>query len=399
MQTQVFASPALLNYTGANQTATSVNTGQISVTTDKTSYNDGDKITISGSVQDYISDTPITVIIANPVGNTVKIDQVALGSDRTFSESVMPTGTLWQAAGTYTVNVTYGSADRTAQTTFQFAGSSVNSIPTSPTPQPISSNSWYPGKGLQQGDYFSYDVCWTDWHNCTPLQMNFWVKSQTNDGNGWNVVLIVVDGSIVQKGNMVIGKITPDPISFDPNISNYTGIYRSTISWLDSFATLDAPKSFNASAWGRTGSVGGKLLVPINQEKITIPSGTFDTWVLGWTSQGGIDNKIWIDPSIPFPVNATVYVDVTTGSPVPDYTLELLKIGNSPTEPDFAKISSNTYVIQPTIVSSTTTNPATPQIPHWVKSLFGLYGQGQVSDADLISALRFLIQSGVIKVS
>jgi len=123
----VFASPALLNYTGTNQTATSGSTGEITVTTDKTSYNDGDKVMISGSTQDYISDTPITVIITSPIGNIVKIDQVNLGSDRTFSTSTIATGTLWQAAGAYTVKVEFGSQDRTAQTTFQFAGSSSGS--------------------------------------------------------------------------------------------------------------------------------------------------------------------------------------------------------------------------------------------------------------------------------
>ena len=120
----VFASPALLNYTGTNQTATSGSTGEITVTTDKTSYNDGDKVMISGSTQDYISDTPITVIITSPIGNIVKIDQVNLGSDRTFSTSTIATGALWQAAGAYTVKVEFGSQARTAQTTFQFAGSS-----------------------------------------------------------------------------------------------------------------------------------------------------------------------------------------------------------------------------------------------------------------------------------
>jgi predicted secreted protein with PEFG-CTERM motif len=119
------ASAALLNNTGVNPTsATSGNTGAITVTTDKMSYNDGDKVMISGSTQDYISDTPITVRIISPIGNIVKVDQVDLGSDRTFSTSITATGALWQEAGAYTVKVQYGSPDRTAQTTFQFAGSS-----------------------------------------------------------------------------------------------------------------------------------------------------------------------------------------------------------------------------------------------------------------------------------
>ena len=45
------------------------------------------------------------------------------------------------------------------------------------------------------------------------------------------------------------------------------------------------------------------------------------------------------------------------------------------------------------------TQPTISKIPHWVKTVFNLYGQGQISDDDLISALKFLIQTGVIKVS
>ena len=136
----VFASPyAVQNPTGTNPTnATSGNTtnpsptstltsqytGAITVTTDKPSYNDGDKVTISGSTQEYISGTPITVKIISPIGNLVKVDQVDLGSDRTFLTTITATGVLWQAPGAYQVIVQFGTQDRTAKTTFQFAGSS-----------------------------------------------------------------------------------------------------------------------------------------------------------------------------------------------------------------------------------------------------------------------------------
>ncbi|MGB9124489.1 MAG: hypothetical protein WCC55_02940 [Nitrosotalea sp.] len=201
-------------------------------------------------------------------------------------------------------------------------------------------DSWYTGKGLKQGDYFSYNVCFTDWHNCAPLQMSFWVKNQTSDGSGWNLEFVTVDGAIVQKGIMTIGKITPDPETFDPNISDYTAVYRSTVSWLDAFATSESPKSFDVPAWGRTGSVGGQSVGPIDHESVTVGAGTFDTWVVGWHKD--VDNKIWIDSSLPFPVKAIVYVDVTTGTPPPDYTLELLQYGNSQTEPSFLQVSSTT---------------------------------------------------------
>ena len=108
---------------GQNPTTT---TGvPITVTTDKTSYNDGDKLTISGTTQDYISGTPVSVIVRNPIGNVVQIAQVDLGSDRTYSTTITVGGSsLWQAAGTYEVDVQFGSKDRSAKTTFQFTGSS-----------------------------------------------------------------------------------------------------------------------------------------------------------------------------------------------------------------------------------------------------------------------------------
>ena len=103
------------------QTTTGV---PITVTTDKTSYNDGDKLTISGITQDFISGTPVSVIVRNPIGNVVQIAQVDLASDRTYSTTITVGGSsLWQAAGTYEVDVQFGSKDRSAKTTFQFTGS------------------------------------------------------------------------------------------------------------------------------------------------------------------------------------------------------------------------------------------------------------------------------------
>ena len=96
----------------------------ISVATDKPSYNDGDKITISGKTHDYLGDTPLTLILRNPQGNVVTVNQVPVASDKTFSMSLTAGGQLWQAAGTYSVYVQFGGQERSASTTFQFSGSS-----------------------------------------------------------------------------------------------------------------------------------------------------------------------------------------------------------------------------------------------------------------------------------
>jgi len=96
----------------------------ITVTTDKSTYNDGDMITISGSttLECIISDTPIWVTITDPIGNTVIESNVKLGSDKTFSKSVTPTGPRWQTAGTYQILVQYCDTDNTVKTHIQFTG-------------------------------------------------------------------------------------------------------------------------------------------------------------------------------------------------------------------------------------------------------------------------------------
>jgi hypothetical protein len=200
-------------------------------------------------------------------------------------------------------------------------------------------DTWYPGEGLKTGDYFRYNVCFTDWHNCTPIELDFWVQNKTSDGTGFNLQLLAIDGSNIQKGTVTIGTVTPDPTYSDPKVSDYSNVYKQTIIWLDSFATADSPKAFNVPAWGRTGSVGGQSVGPIDQEQVTVQGGTFNAWVIGWHK--GVDNKIWVVPSIPFPVKGIVYTDVTQGTPPPQFTLELLETGNSQTPPAFLNRASS----------------------------------------------------------
>ncbi len=128
--TSSYQGPAynIYNSSSAVGTPSSV-TAAVVVTTDKPSYNDGDKVVISGTTRDYMGDTPLTLILRNPIGNVIKVDQITVGTDKTFSTTVVATGLLWQSAGTYTVSVQYGGPDRSARTTFQFTGSVVSSGP------------------------------------------------------------------------------------------------------------------------------------------------------------------------------------------------------------------------------------------------------------------------------
>ncbi|HJU13370.1 MAG TPA: hypothetical protein VJ792_02830 [Candidatus Nitrosotalea sp.] len=217
---------------------------------------------------------------------------------------------------------------------------------------------WYPGETIKQGDFYRYNVCWTDWHNCTPIEIDFWVKNQTSDGNGWNLEMVAIDGSNVQKGTVSIGTDTPDPTYSDSNIADYSNVYKNTIAWLDAFSSKTNQQTLGSPSWGRTGSVGGQSVTTMGQTAITVQAGTFQTWILGWHKD--VDNMLWIDPHLSFPVKAIVYTDVTSGVPPPDFTLELLQVGNSATEPSFMNVKSTTMTgVNPNCPAPDMVNDAT----------------------------------------
>lgn len=109
------------------QTVNPNGSSSITVTTDKPSYNDGDQITVSGTVSSILN-VPISIIIKDPSQNVVEIGQVTVNSDNTYSTPLVAGGRLWTATGTYEVDVTYGSVSNTAKTTFEFT-SKISGIP------------------------------------------------------------------------------------------------------------------------------------------------------------------------------------------------------------------------------------------------------------------------------
>ncbi len=97
----------------------------IVVTTDKASYSEGETILVTGEVRDLYSGTPVSVMVIAPNGNIVTIAQVTVGADKKFSTEVTAGGVLMKAVGTYIVSVQYGTESRTAETSFEFGGSTV----------------------------------------------------------------------------------------------------------------------------------------------------------------------------------------------------------------------------------------------------------------------------------
>ena len=96
----------------------------ISVATDSSSYEDGDMISVSGSVSDYDESDPfknfdVTLKLIAPNGNIITISQIPLNSDASYSTFIPAQGPLWKFDGDYTISVSWGS-DNNASTTFTF---------------------------------------------------------------------------------------------------------------------------------------------------------------------------------------------------------------------------------------------------------------------------------------
>ena len=96
----------------------------VTVATDSSSYEEGEMISVSGSVSDYVESDPfknfdVTIKLVAPNGNIVSISQIPLNSDGSYSTFIPAQGPLWKFYGDYTISVSWGS-DNNASTTFTF---------------------------------------------------------------------------------------------------------------------------------------------------------------------------------------------------------------------------------------------------------------------------------------
>ena len=207
--------------------------------------------------------------------------------------------------------------------------------------------SWYAGEGLKQGDYFRYSMCHVDYKECTNFEMDLWIKGdkQVGSESKWLAEVVVYDGNKVVVGELELGKVAPEPTGGSIELGVYRGAFKSSIAWLSAFATADGssggkgPKEFSAKSWGKIGNIGGEQVVPTALETITVPSGTWDTVLIGWKT-GGYFSKVWIVDDHPFPIKAATLTHVSEGIPPPEYQFELLEYRENVQESPFEGIIS-----------------------------------------------------------
>lgn len=186
---------------------------------------------------------------------------------------------------------------------------------------------WYLGKGAKENTYYTYKIQDHETNQGQPFTMTIYFKDYNDTGKYWVAPVFVVDKGRVFNGTFHLSDLDLTALGssvIPPEMSPYRSAYANTIQWLESFVPKPG-QSLSAVNWGKIGSIGGSPVNPGGAAKVTVPAGAYDTTLISYHK--GVDNRIWINRDLPYPVKAETYADVTTGNPPIQYTYDLQATG------------------------------------------------------------------------
>jgi hypothetical protein len=210
-------------------------------------------------------------------------------------------------------------------------------------------NNWYVGKGVNENTYYTYQIQHHDVNQRRPFLMTIYFKEFNDDGQYWVAPVFVVDQGRVINGTFHLSALDLSVLGssdIPPDMAPYRSGYSRSLHWLASFVPKPG-QSLTAPYWGKIASIGGSPIAPAGSAQVTTPAGAFDTTVVRYHK--GVDNNIWVNPNMPFPVKAQTFADVTTGNPPVQYTFELQATGKGqPPLPESQLIIPKPPLIQQT---------------------------------------------------
>lgn len=188
-------------------------------------------------------------------------------------------------------------------------------------------NTWYVGKGLEPNTYYTYQIREFDTNQGRPFFMTIYFKEFDNANNVWIAPVFVVDQGRVFNGTFLLSGLDLSALGssqLPPEMQEFRNAYANSLQWLAAFVPKPG-QSLSAPNWGKIAAIGGQPVAPLGAAQITTPAGTLNTIAVGW--HYGEDNRIWINPNMPYPVKAETFAAVTTGNPPIQYAYELQATG------------------------------------------------------------------------
>jgi uncharacterized protein (UPF0333 family) len=228
----------------------------------------------------------------------------------------------------------------------------------SPASSAYNNNVWYIGKGAKANSSYTYKIQDHDTNEGQPFAMTLYFKDFNKKEGYWIVPVCIIDdqGKVIN-GTFHLSALDLSVLgtsSIPSEMKPYRSAYTDSLQWLASFVPKPG-QSLTASYWGKIASIGGSAISPSGSARVKVPAGTYDTTVLSYHK--GVDNHIWINKDLPYPIKAETYADVTTGNPPIQYAFNLQAIGQgqppipkshmqAPKPPLILQTGRGTYYIQ-----------------------------------------------------
>jgi hypothetical protein len=218
-------------------------------------------------------------------------------------------------------------------------------------------NNWYLGKGVQAGANYTYRIQDHDTKQGQPFLMTIYFKQFNGSGQYWIAPTTVVYQGKVYNGTLHLSDLDLTPLGSSKipfELRDFVSGYKDSLGWLSAFV----PKpglSLTAPYWGKIAAIGGSAIAPSGSATVTVPAGSFSTTVVSW--HYGVDNSIYVNPNMPYPVKAQTFAATTGGNPPIQYAFELQTTGHGqppvpksqiivPTPPLKIQTARGTYIIQ-----------------------------------------------------
>jgi len=285
-------------------------------------------------VEEIRAGTLVTVTVISPVNNIVAIDQISVNNYGEFSTVYDTEGDLWKYDGTYTIRVQYGNQAVSNKALVELTGGILPSFDIT-TPYEMEQED-EPVNGSNPVCEFmtEINVDGSKWK----FDGTYIVTARHGQNNLYTISLPV---------EIVDGKTLATHVSDDLMVNIvYTGdLERTKDDDADQKRDFDQNRDFQGMRFSLTADEGSTIIL-----------------AKGETS------------------NVTPISIIVTG-------------------PQFGNILFVTTVSCMDVNDESPPEPTPEQrIPDWIRNIFIWYGDGLISEDELIDALRFLIQEGTIQV-
>ncbi len=207
--------------------------------------------------------------------------------------------------------------------------------------QQSDTSEWYFGKKISEKQYFKYEICYFEYNDCSPFEIELWVKQVQLKERQYIIQALAIDGDKKIRGNIFIDKDTMTISQSSIDISPYAKTLNDALFWIASIAPKEQPRQlYDGHIWNITQN--NIILRYVVESNLTSVANVTSDYILHNSEDDVTKNNVmWINSELPFPIKASFNVQkgherYSQDDPSKNKTLELKLLEyESITIPDF----------------------------------------------------------------